>query len=132
MSSDDEDEGTRRPKSTAVLRKDWRAYDLISVMKWLDYTGDVFGLSASGVKAGNGPHLRLRSKDGAKSTRPVISGLPVNFYNAAYLTSCSEAQLRALNTKPAVALPTYVLTWPTNSNFKKDPNDKDEYWQPGR
>ncbi|KAJ6526833.1 hypothetical protein B0H19DRAFT_1084409 [Mycena capillaripes] len=132
MSSDDEDAGSSKPKSVAVLRKDWRSYDLISLFKWLDYYADHCGLSASGVKAGNTGYLRLRSKDRERSSRPVISGLLVNFYNAAYLASCSRPQLEALDLQKIADLPTYVLTWPSNPDFKTDPNDQDEYWRPGQ
>ncbi|KAJ6497193.1 hypothetical protein C8R47DRAFT_1212727 [Mycena vitilis] len=131
MSSDEEDDPPSRTKVVRVLRKDWRASDLISLLKWLDYYYHHSLLNSHGVKQGGGTRSRIRSAPpGKASDRPVISGLPSNFYNSVWLAQQSAAQLQALKVLPPVELPVYVLTWPTNLMFKGDPDDHDEYWKP--
>ncbi|KAJ7639671.1 hypothetical protein DFH06DRAFT_1335346 [Mycena polygramma] len=131
MSSDEEEDPPSRTKVVRVLRKDWRASDLISLLKWLDYYYHHSLLNSHGVKQGGGTRSRIRSAlPGKASDRPVISGLPSNFYNSVWLAQQSAAQLQKLKVLPPVDLPMYVLTWPTNSMFQGDPNDHDEYWKP--
>lgn len=129
MSSDEECE-PQRFKQTRVLRKDWRDTTLIGVLKWLDYYAELCSLSATGVKQGSSCHPRLRSADGPSSNGPAIAGLPSNFYNAAWIATRNSSQRRALNLQAPIELPAYVLTWPTNSAFRKDGGDLDEYWHP--
>ncbi|KAJ7188237.1 hypothetical protein C8R46DRAFT_1205419 [Mycena filopes] len=133
MSSDDEGQGgNKRTKETTVVRKDYRHCNLINLMKWLDYFATHHGLNASGVSTGRGVHPRLRLPGATSLGRKITGGLPVNFYNAAYLSSLSEFDRQKLDTKPAIFLPMYVLGWPSNNEFTHDPNDQDEYWRPQR
>ncbi|KAJ7188215.1 hypothetical protein C8R46DRAFT_1023642 [Mycena filopes] len=133
MSSDDEGQGgNKRTKETTVVRKDYRHCNLINLMKWLDYFATHHGLNASGASTGRGVHPRLRLPGATSLGRKITGGLPVNFYNAAYLSSLSEFDRQKLDTKPAIFLPMYVLGWPSNNEFTHDPNDQDEYWRPQR
>ncbi|KAJ7166915.1 hypothetical protein C8R46DRAFT_1219292 [Mycena filopes] len=129
MSSDDEGGSTSRTKITTVVRKDWRHYNLINLMKWLDYYGESRGLNAAGVSTGRGVHPRNRV-EGASLGASVKGGLPVNLYSPAYLTTLSDFERQTLDSQLSIELPLYVLEWPTNNRFTPDPNDLDEYWRP--
>ncbi|KAJ7166920.1 hypothetical protein C8R46DRAFT_1219297 [Mycena filopes] len=129
MSSDDEGGSTSRTKITTVVRKDWRHYNLINLMKWLDYYGESRGLNAAGVSTGRGVHPRNRV-EGASLGASVKGGLPVNLYSPAYLTTLSNFERQTLDPRPSIELPMYVLELPDNNRFTPDPNDLDEYWHP--
>ncbi|KAJ7166903.1 hypothetical protein C8R46DRAFT_1219282 [Mycena filopes] len=129
MSSDDEGGSTSRTKTTTVVRKDWRHYNLINLMKWLDYYGESRGLNASGVSTGRGVHPRKRV-EGVWLGESVKGCLPVNLYSPAYLTTLSDFERQTLDPRPSIELPMYVLELPDNNRFTPDPNDLDEYWRP--
>ncbi|KAJ7197665.1 hypothetical protein GGX14DRAFT_402581 [Mycena pura] len=130
MSSDDED--TQDPyKTCVVVDKDWRNPDLVGILKWLDLNGRFWQQGNSDVSMGAVCHPRLRKPRGEApiSTGPVVSGLPVNFYNPLWYQSCDRAKLSAV---AAVHLPTEIFTLPVNQEFTTDPNDRDNYWRPSK
>ncbi|KAK0447563.1 hypothetical protein EV421DRAFT_1733428 [Armillaria borealis] len=123
-----EESSNSDPGYTTVVHKEWRAPEVVKLLKWLDrYRVKQTGYGER--KPGPRPHRSLRLPSGQVPTtlRRPIANLPENFYDKVWFAGLLPHQRIELNASDAVELPLYVFTWPTNASLLVDPDDHDEY-----
>ncbi|KAK0431507.1 hypothetical protein EV421DRAFT_1743035 [Armillaria borealis] len=123
-----EESSNSDPGYTTVVRKEWRAPEVVKLLKWLDrYRIKRMGYRER--KPGPRPHRSLRLSSGQVPTtlRRPIANLPETFHDKVWFVGLLPCQRIELNASDAVELPLYVFTWPTNASLPVDPDDHDEY-----
>lgn len=105
MSSDEDAPlQTRLPTRTFLIRqKEWRAAEVTALLRQLD---DAHSRARIGGP-GTAPRVR-EENDAVVSKRAPVRGLPINFYNPAWLTALKSRNVvayRALNVQPFFPLP---------------------------
>ncbi|PBK88855.1 hypothetical protein ARMGADRAFT_1084403 [Armillaria gallica] len=127
MSTDESDGGG---EVYNVVRKEWRSMHVIVLLKWLDHKRDADSHTGFGNrKARTTSCRRQRYPHGRapNSVRKPIAQLPINFYDADWLQTCTAQQWADLDPLPAMELPLYVFTWPEFHHLPVDKDDQDEY-----
>lgn len=103
MSSDESDHENPGRTKYVVKKRDWRNRDLLRYLAIID--GDRNITNAYGnTRPGNPPRHRSR-RNGNQSVRSAIPNLPINFYDASWLSRLSNAEKKSLRPVRAVALP---------------------------
>lgn len=103
MSSDESDHEEPGKTTYIVKKRAWRNRDLIRYLTLIDRdrnTTNAYG----NTRAGNPPRYRSR-RHGNQSVRLAIPNLPINFYDATWLSGLSNAEQRSLRPVQAVGLP---------------------------
>lgn len=86
-----------------VKKMGWRCGGLTGKISVIDRDRNITNTYGN-VRAGNPPRVRKRRHGATETSRGAPPGLPVNFYNAEWLSRLTDRQTKELNPKAAMEL----------------------------
>lgn len=105
-SADEEGTMGNPGKVCHIREKPWRSPELIKYLKFVDRDRRITNAYGN-VHAGNQPRRRIRGGGRRSEIRHIPPGLPINFYNAAWLRSLSAYDKSKLAPGAPVKLPEF-------------------------